>query len=203
MDVEVEHPHVRHHRTGQRHLDFILPIAALFVSFVSIWIAWHHGKVMQELVHQNERLVQANSLPFVQLVSSSGTDHFTLLASNSGVGPARIRSAVILVDGRPMRDLADVLETCCGTQDRSYVSKSILRGAMIRAGQDLQYIDAAAASPASRKLAKLYDARRIETRICYCSVFGDCWVRSSFDTRLARDPRPVKACPIGDSTYRD
>jgi hypothetical protein len=203
MDVELEDPHVHHYRTGHRLLDLALPVAALFVSFVSILIAWHHGEVMKDLVHQNERLVQANSLPFVQQYSNNGSDHFTLVASNSGVGPAQIRSAVILIDGRPTKDLADLLETCCGMKDRRNVSKSNLRGAMIRAGQDLPYLSANAGSPAIQPLQKLYDAHRIETRVCYCSVFGDCWVRSSFDMRLGRDPQPVKACPIGPGGYRD
>jgi hypothetical protein len=202
MDVEIEKPHV-HHPVGHRHIDLIVPFAALFVSFLSILIAWQHGEVMKELVHQNERLVQANSLPFVQLYSNNGADHFTLVAANSGVGPAQIRSAVILIDGRPMPSLPDLLETCCAMKDRQTVSKSNLRGAMIRAGQDLPYLQVIAGSPALRPLAMLYDAHRIETRICYCSVFGDCWVRSSFDTRLARDPRPVNACPIGPSSYQD
>jgi hypothetical protein len=203
MDVELEDPHVHHYRTGHRLLDLALPVAALFVSFVSILIAWHHGEVMKELVHQNERLVQANSLPFVQLYSNNSPDHFALGAVNSGVGPAQIRAAVVLIDGRPMPSLSAVLETCCGKKERQFVSKSNLRGAMIRAGQDLPYLDAAAESRAVAPLTMLYDAHRIETRICYCSVFGDCWVRSSFDARLARDPRPVKACPIGPSGYRD
>jgi hypothetical protein len=203
VDVDIEKPHVHHKRVGHDWFDLALPVAALFVSFVSIFIAWHHGEVMKELVHQNERLVEANSLPFVQLYSNNGPDHFTLVAGNSGVGPAQIRSAILLVDGRPMPSLADFLETCCAMKDRQNVSKANLRGAMIRAGQDLPYLEATAGSAALRPLLGLYDAHRIETRVCYCSVFGDCWVRSSFDTRLARDPQPVKACPIGPSGYRD
>jgi hypothetical protein len=202
VDVEIEQPHV-HHPIGHRRFDLIAPIAALFVSFLSILIAWHHGEVMQQLVHQNERLVQANSLPFVQQYSNNASDHFTLVTANSGVGPAQIRSAVILIDGRPMRSLADFLETCCGMKERQNISKSNLSGAMIRASQELPYFSANAGSPAIQPLQKLYDARRIETRVCYCSVFGDCWVRSSFDMRLGRDPQPVKACPIGPSSYRD
>ena len=57
MDVEIEKPHVHHHpRLGIPWYDLAIPLAALFVSFVSIFIAWHHGQVMKELVHQNEKL---------------------------------------------------------------------------------------------------------------------------------------------------
>ena len=47
MDVEIEKPHVHHHpRLGIPWYDLAIPLAALFVSFVSIFIAWHHGQVM-------------------------------------------------------------------------------------------------------------------------------------------------------------
>ena len=88
VDVEIEQPHVHHRPSGYRWLDLALPLAALFVSFVSIFIAWHHGKVMQELVHQNEKLVEANSLPYVQIDGSNGNGRVTFNATNEGVGPA-------------------------------------------------------------------------------------------------------------------
>src|SRR5438045_3359379 len=61
MDVDIEHPHIRH-KSQHSWLDMSVSFAALFVSLVSIFIAWHHGETMKELVRQNERLVEANSL---------------------------------------------------------------------------------------------------------------------------------------------
>ena len=101
MDVEIEQPHVHHKRIGHDWFDLAIPVAALFVSFVSIFIAWHHGQVMKELVHQNEKLVEANSLPYVQIYGSnrrSGYASFT--AVNEGIGPAKITTAEVMVDRR-------------------------------------------------------------------------------------------------------
>ena len=106
MDVEIERPHVHHHRRGIPWYDLALPIAALFVSLISIYIAWHHGKVMQELVHQNEKLVEANSLPYLQISGSNGNGAVSFDATNEGVGPAKIFTAEIFVDGRPVKRLA-------------------------------------------------------------------------------------------------
>ena len=75
MDVEIEKPHVPppppSPRAAPHWIEFAIPVAALFVSFVSIFIAWHHGQVMKELVHQNEKLVEANSLPYLQIDSEA------------------------------------------------------------------------------------------------------------------------------------
>src|SRR3954467_5248927 len=104
MDVEIEKPHVHHGKTGTPWYDLALPIAALFVSFVSIFIAWHHGQVMKELVHQNEKLVEANSLPYLQIDTSTlepdlRTPAFRLTVQNQGVGPARIAEVTVRVKG--------------------------------------------------------------------------------------------------------
>lgn len=202
VDVEIEHPHVHHHRAGHRLIDFAIPVAALFVSLLSIFIAWHHGKVMQELVHQNERLVQANSLPFMQIFSSNGDDYFKLVATNDGVGPAHIRSAVILIDGRPVKNLPELLDACCGPGPRSHMTQSTLQGLMLRPGERLEYLGLFSGSPDRERLESVFNAGRLETRLCYCSVFGDCWVRSSRDVALRLDPRPVKQCPKGPYNYR-
>ena len=60
MDVEIEPPpvHSEVHQPGSRHWsDYAISLSALFVSLVSILIAWRHGEEMK-------RLVEANSLPF-------------------------------------------------------------------------------------------------------------------------------------------
>jgi hypothetical protein len=93
MDVEIEHPHV-HHAHGARHwADFAIPAAALFISLISISVAWHHGQVMRELVQQNERLVQANSVPWLQISGSNrvinGLQDLSFQVTNRGWALAR------------------------------------------------------------------------------------------------------------------
>ncbi|MFL6829031.1 MAG: hypothetical protein ACJ8D5_00240 [Sphingomicrobium sp.] len=207
MDVEVEHPHVHHHRTGHRWLDLALPVAALFVSFVSIFIAWHHGQVMRELVHQNERLVQANSLPWLQLYGSNrisnGLQDVSFQVANQGVGPGEIRSVQILVDGRPVPDLRALLDACCGKLDFEGLGTSTLLGRMIRPGEEYAYILMPAQARTQAAVRALNVARqsdRIETRICYCSVFGDCWTQNS---RTSQSPKAVEQCPMPQPQYRE
>ena len=198
MDVEVEHPHV-HHRVGEHWLDKVLPISAILISLISIWIAYHHGKVMQELVHQNERLVQASSLPHLTLSSSFMTDRqgrsrATFGIVNGGVGPAEIRTAELLLDGRPVRNARELLAKCCGITSTNGLMTSAPTNSRVRAGQSIDYFSLTqvddAAKPGLDRLYQAIDQDRIVARTCYCSVFEECWVRSSRDER----PRRVNQC---------
>jgi hypothetical protein len=203
LDVEIEKPHVHQPSTGYNWLDMALPLAALFVSFISIYIAWHHGQVMKELVHQNEKLVEANSLPYLQLYGSSspnGAAAFNVV--NEGIGPARIATAQVLVDGRSVQNLDQLLQACCGSADRSGVSTSTLLGRMVRPGDSVTFIEFTAARSDPAGAAAFDRARqtgRIETRICYCSVFDDCWRATS------KDPTPVAVnqCSAPKLAYRE
>jgi hypothetical protein len=206
MDVEIEHPHHHHHKTGHGWLDKLLPLSAILISIVSIGIAFHHGQVMQALVQQNERLVQANSLPFVQLAHSTAADDGTLrpsmLAMNSGVGPAHVRSVSIAVDGRPVQDLKSLLEACCGGSGDVRMASSTLLHRMLQAGETIHYAFAMgedAKTPVANAFIKAAVSGRIVTTVCYCSVFEECWVTAS---QGMTQPKRVEVCPIPKVQYR-
>jgi hypothetical protein len=201
VEVEVEKPHVPH-PTGHRRLDLVLPLVALFVSFVSILIAWHHTHVMQELVHQNEKLVEANSLPYLQISGSGTSERLTFNAINEGVGPAKIVTAEMFVEGRPVQSLDQLLARCCAKGNYSGITASYLGGRMVRPGDSVNFIDLPV-TDANREAAMALDharqSRRIVTRLCYCSVFDDCWVARSDDPT----PDPIDHCAPVAKPYRE
>lgn len=221
MDVEIEKPHVHHAKTGRRHFDLILPIAALFVSFVSILIAWHHSHIMSELVHQNERIVEAESLPYLQIDTSTlepdlRTPTFRLTVQNQGVGPARIAEVVVRVNGQPVPDFNTLVDHCCapgllqaakrGTKQYRGISNgevilSSLRDRMIRPGEAVDAFDWHLTTANQQVVDLLRDGfakNSVTISVCYCSVFDDCWNRTDDDRR----PTPVKECPIATVPYR-
>ena len=221
MDVEIDKPHVHHHKLGIPWYDMAIPVAALFVSLISIFIAWHHGKVMKELVHQNERLVEAESLPYLQIDTSDleadlRTPAYRLTVQNQGVGPARVDAVVITVDGHPVPDFKTLVDRCCGagllrSSQRSTkqfrgngsgeVITSTLHDRMIRPGEAVEAFDwpmTPVNQPAIDKLKAGFASNRINTSICYCSVFNDCWLRTDDNRR----PSAVKQCPMPAVPYR-
>ena len=220
MDVEIDHPHVHHGKTGSRRLDLILPLAALFISFVSILIAWHHGEVMTRLVHQNERLVEAESLPYLQIEMSNlekdlHSPALRLSVLNQGVGPARIAEVVMTVNGKPVRDFNTLIDHCCAPgllQTEAVGNKqfrgirngevilSKLRDRMIRPGEAVDAFNwpmTPENRPILDRLRALYATNAVNTSICYCSVFAECWMQTDDD----RQPIPVRQCNAASVPY--
>jgi hypothetical protein len=73
---------------------------------------------------------------------------------------------------------------------------------MVRPGDAVNYIvlpfDASnAAAAAALERARRTD--KIVTRVCYCSVFEDCWMADSRDPT----PDPVKQCVASAHAYKD
>ena len=75
-------------RTGGKHFDVVIAVAAIFISAVSLFVAIQHGKTERDLV-------AANVWPFPRAILSNGYDNNHSIAigvSNGGVGPAKISS---------------------------------------------------------------------------------------------------------------
>src|SRR3984885_15689531 len=78
-------------KTVHRLADLAVAFSALFVSLCSLGIALHHGRTMQ-------RLVEANSRPFIQITTSGGhpategsaSQVLSVQISNPGAGAARV-----------------------------------------------------------------------------------------------------------------
>jgi hypothetical protein len=177
--------------------------------------------VMKELVHQNAKLVEANSLPYLQIDTSDldpdlRTPAFRLTVQNQGIGPARLAEVVVTVDGKPVPDFNTLIDRCCAPgllqaanrgakQFRGIrngeVILSTLQDRMIRPGEAVDGFDWRM-TPANQlvvdRLKAGFSSNRINTSICYCSVFDDCWIRTDDDKR----PVPVKECQVAAVAYR-
>ena len=102
---EVHQPHVHKRHGLPQWLELSIAAAALVTSISSIAIAVHHGQIM-------ERLVQANSVPFViggfSDITPTGERVLSLDLLNRGVGPAKQRSLRVKVDDRVLKILTAV-----------------------------------------------------------------------------------------------
>lgn len=221
MDVEIEKAHVHQKKLGIPWYDMAVPIAALFVSFVSIFIAWHHGQVMKELVVQNEKIVEAESFPYVEIDTSDldsdrRTAAFRLTVQNQGVGPARIGEVTMTVNGQAVPDFPTLIDRCCAHGLPQSVQRgakkfrgmkngdvvlSTLRDRMIRPGEAVDAFDWEVTDTNREVIDRLkagFASNAIRTSICYCSVFDDCWTRTDDDRR----PTAVNQCPVASVPYR-
>jgi hypothetical protein len=202
VDEVAAHPH----HTGRQWLDMVLALSAIFISLVSLFVAIQHGKT-------EEKLVAASSWPFVVAGFShtglqEGSRLFTLSITNAGVGPARVQTARILLDGKPVHSRLQLLSLCCGyaggdvqAQIRDGLrSDNPLVGVL--APRDEIEVLAQQQTPSSlAQWARLSAIRpRLTLFACYCSVLNECWTT---DLHPTSSPRPVHDCRPDPDDYTD
>jgi len=197
---EVHQTHGRHRGGGlPQWLELTIAGTALVTSICSIIIAIHHG-------HTMEKLVQANSIPYLiggfSTVTTEGDEVLSLDFLNRGVGPAHERSLRVTVDGQYARSFNELIakslppdqaaEVVKAKADRIIrVLQNNVRTRFVGAGQP-QMVFRIAKTPENQRLWDLLDKAQDKWDIeyCYCSVFDDCWeVKGKFS-----EPQPADEC---------
>jgi hypothetical protein len=201
---EVQAPEVRRRRKSSRReglprwLELTIAITALVTSVSSIVIAIQHG-------HTMEKLVQANSIPYLESGFSTATPEGAQVLSldlvNQGVGPAHEESLRVTVDHRPVRSFTDLLVASLGTSEGHkarqafHQTRTLLRDNVpkrfIPAGQS-GLVFKVPRTPENARWWDLLVAQKPRWNVgyCYCSVFDECWIAR---TEL-EEPRRVKQC---------
>lgn len=197
---EVHHPH-KHHGGGglPRWLELGIALTALVTSISSIFIAVHHGQIM-------EKLVQANSLPYVQggvsNITPEGTQVLSLDLLNRGVGPAHEQSLRVKADGKYVTTVDELLaaslppdqlaEIDQARKDRVItIASSNVKHRFIPGGTS-QLIFRIPKTPENARYWDMVDKvwQRWDIEYCYCSVFAECWKVDG----LFAEPQPAKEC---------
>jgi len=189
------------HRTGHRLLDLALPISALAVSVISLVIAVHHGRTMQDMAKENARLVQANSWPLLQYTTGNanaeGQAEISMKIENAGVGPAKIVSLEIFLQDQPIRRPADLIRALDPTEPRPLLSLGVNLPMVLRPGTDTLII-----GMKREGFEALWDKLnrerfRMRFRACYCSVFDECWLSDL----VTVSPQPVDQCTKSPDSF--
>lgn len=215
---EAPHSHPAH--TGHRRLDIVLGLSAMFVSVVSLVVAVEHGRTMERMADANTRMVDANSWPFVEFSDHNeddqGHSNVRLVLTNEGIGPARIESFELWWDGKPMSWAGALLQGCCMTTAAETeeaktmpISNGVAAPRILRAGEHVDFFGLVQ-SPGNTDLWSKLNMERsqITTRVCYCSVFDQCWVQASGRGLLRQDPKKlihpdrVDSCPAPAVPYQ-
>ncbi|HXR93303.1 MAG TPA: hypothetical protein VN750_23805 [Steroidobacteraceae bacterium] len=198
LDIEAHTGH-HAHKTGHQRVDMVVALSALFISLVSLGVAILHGRTMESMANANARLVSANSWPFltysagIETINGIPTLHMHVL--NAGVGPAKIEAAELLWKGVSYRSDQDFLRACCAVDPASvHVDSDLLSNEVLRAGDRIPFLSIKHAEDAAPFVAlqRAMLSCDLQLRVCYCSIFDECW-QSDLAT-LSLKPTPVKAC---------
>jgi hypothetical protein len=185
--------------------DTAIAVAALFVSAVSLWIGIRTERA-------NEDLVAASTWPYLLVESSNanaeGAKLIHMDVTNSGVGPAKVETFEVFWNGKPYPSANRLVADCCGykpvqdsaTSRRTPMLQGGVQGTVIRAAETRNFLQLPFAADDEQVWSALNIARhKMSYRICYCSVFDECWIGTFGGILpLASQLRPerVRQCPV-------
>ncbi|HET9285552.1 MAG TPA: hypothetical protein VFR24_26680 [Candidatus Angelobacter sp.] len=208
MLAESESGHAHHHSTGIHWVDLIVALSAIFISIVSLVVSIEHGRMMQDLVKENKKMVAGSTMPFLteqgnQFEATTGRPRLRLILQNGGVGPARIEWFEVRYRGQPYI-FDDLLPACC----RSALPKgniwpgafySGVSGTILPPRESVDFIDLH--PEAGKDLMNALNAARrdLTFNACYCSVLDECW-QTDFSSS---HPKRVETCsaPPGNTPW--
>lgn len=207
-----EQPHQHHAHTGHRWLDITLALSAMFVSVISLVVAIEHGRTMERMAEANTRMVEANSWPFVAFgthnVDENGNANVRLVLTNQGIGPARIQTFEMWYAGQPIASPKGLIHACCQTNPaevaqwqypKTIPSLGLAAPSILRAGDHSDFFSVPQSKNNPDFWEKFHVERdKIKVRICYCSVFDECWSGSGQTTEAER----VSSCPAPAVPFR-
>lgn len=178
-----------------------LAIGAVLIAAVSLWVGY-------DTMRTNRELVAAASWPIIQMGESdltpSGKPQLVLIATNAGIGPAKVESVELLWHGTAYRSSQLLLKACCARAQNAktgtvHYTIGTLDRRVLRPGQTVDLVKMPLPAHNQAVWEKLHSilysdkpANRLRFRICYCSAFNACWVTNGH--RL--NPPRVNACPI-------
>ena len=200
-----------------RLIEITVALSVVVISVVSLFVAVFQGIVMQ-------RTLEASVVPVIQYGSGNynlerGEWRLTISFTNTGLGPAEVRSFRMLWGGEEIVDTSEFLVRCCVPDSvpveerprfvrQAFVDGQLaflfdsIEGRFIAPQEDVEYVTSlrpdATTQPNGRAIWDALDEirRDIEIEICYCSVFDDCWQARFPDQSRER----VRQCP---APFRD
>ena len=173
----------------------VLSLVGVFIAIVALYAALTESEATR-------KQTSAAVWPFVQLtihdhLSELGAE-FRISLTNAGVGPARMRSMRVLMDGKPLNDWHEAMARM-GEEGTHRLGQSFAGRRVLIPGETIDMV-----ATTDRVLVEkfLSNIARPGTSIvyCYCSIFDECWVIDS-DKDL-QTPNPVGQCPdFGDEAF--
>lgn len=173
-----------------------IAILQTFVSVMALVVAV--AALYAALVESNavRKQLDATVWPHVLIGPSftrgpDGMPQVSLVALNSGIGPARIRHFQVTVDGQPVRTWSQMFDALEMSLPEGYV-QSQLTGRVLQSGERLEVLTVGGESAVALRGV----AERVTWDLCYCSVFDECYTVHN----RAMEPASVARCPMPGAT---
>lgn len=173
--------------------DLIVSGAAIFISLCTLAVLLYEANLMREQQ-------RASVWPYVEVGPRVKNDEVGIVVINQGIGPARIRSMRVAVDGTPVQTWSSVF-AALGV-DAAPNSVTTINGRVLPAQSEEMVVEVEVGSAEQREgliATMLSDAPRLAIEMCYCSVYDECWRLDAFG--LGDERRPVARCSEADVEF--
>ena len=155
-------------------LQTVLSVAGVFIAVVALYAALTESAAVRQQT-------AAAVWPFVQFAtedSNSGKSaEFAMYFTNTGVGPARMRTMRLAIDDEPIRDW-DHAVTLFGGQLTDQVSRNFVSNRILSPGEKVVAFSTTEPDLARRFRASVANPGS-SIAFCYCSIFDECWLADS------------------------
>jgi hypothetical protein len=172
-------------KVPHRNWDGVAAIIAALVGLLALCVSGYTAYIQ----HQQ---VRAQVWPYLEAGNDDGNQ--AIYVYNKGVGPAIVKTAQVLVDGKPQASWGDVL-TSLGVPPHDYV-QSTLNPGVISAGEQLRVIGIH--EKERWQTFRSAAVERMTMNICFCSTLDECWMYSDEHPvgykGITQLVRPIEQC---------
>ena len=172
----------------------ISSLFALAVSFLALGLGIWQARLMSEQTRLMQQQARAGVWPYLSigyaLVADGDKRGYTWRIDNDGVGPARIESVTLTLDGKPVEHWKEVFDALFGDAPVQATYSQIYGKVLPPSTNRETTIEAVHLSDPAQAKAFFEAQSRIEMSICYCSVYDDCWIAR----RRSPAQEPVARC---------
>lgn len=152
--------------------DFIVALLAVIIGLCTMIVYIYQANIMSKQMH-------ASVWPYLQPNFTDGKEGIFIKVNNKGVGPAIVKSAYVIADGERYADSKKNLDSLAFklTGNRQLLNGyTNLKDRVISAGEVIDFIEITDSASVVLFKKALYNKHSISIEICYCSVYGDCWI---------------------------
>ncbi len=177
--------------------------AALATSIVAVVIATAQTVFTWRQARAQDDQRYASVWPHVEVSISyrddgppdggDGSANASIAIMNKGIGPAVVRTFRATLDGIPVGGPDALLQRVYGNRVQGKSTSTIVDD-VLSANEKVVLVGVDGSIDYVRGFFEAIRPRRFITSICYCSVFDQCW----WKTTGRREPMAVAACPRDD-----
>ncbi|MES2306499.1 MAG: hypothetical protein V4558_13405 [Gemmatimonadota bacterium] len=178
----------RPHR--KRWLATLAEMSAIVIAVASLGITLYEAKATRE----HDRM---SVWPRLAQESSDSAGRYDRTITNVGLGPALVKAYEARWDDTVQQSWAPVVKgLLSGQEPKGYFFSAVGPGTVLLPGHTVHVLTIVAGSLSGNAMAQDH---RLTSRICYCSLYGECWLTR---TGVA-EPAPISECAASDTSRMD